>query len=418
MSITTIASAAMLVAVLISLYSIRSNFRLRSSGNMLKLEVGRRIQLEQQLLEKQNYLTAIIQTEPECVKLLSREGLVLDINPAGAALIDAEPAQVLGTCIYNVVAQQDQAQYRALTERVFRGESGILEFQIESPQGRTRWLETHAVPMRDAAGTIVALLGITRDITARKHADEEVRRHHFELARVCRLVTVNEMAMTLAHELNQPLCAIASYMESLRNMARERDGIAHERMEEIAGKAAAQAERAGQIIRRVREFASTQESGKLPSQINSLIQDVINICMAEARQRGVSVLLHLADDLPTVLADPILIQQVVLNLIRNGIEAMEELPDEFGRLLVTTRRMDEATVEVTIADNGCGLPAAGTDRAFTPFYTTKPQGMGMGLSISRSIIKAHGGNLHLETSSQSRGTTARFSLPVFLEEVT
>jgi PAS domain S-box-containing protein len=416
MSITTIASAAMLIAVLISLYSIRSNFRLRSSGNMLQLEVGRRIQLEQQLLEKQNYLTAIIQTEPECVKLLSREGLVLDINPAGAALIDAEPAQVRGTCIYSVVAQQDQAHYRALTERVFRGESGILEFQIESPKGRMRWLETHAVPMRDAGGTVIALLGITRDITARKNSDEEVRRHHFELARVCRLVTVNEMALTLAHELNQPLCAITSYMESLRNMAREADGTSHERMEEIAGKAAAQAERAGQIIRRVREFASTRESGKLPSHINSLIQDVINICIAEARQRGVSVQLHLADELPTVLADPILIQQVILNLVRNGIEAMEELPDESGRLLVTTRRTDEDTVEVTIADNGCGLADAGTDSAFAPFYTTKPQGMGMGLSISRSIIKAHGGNLRLEADSQSGGTTAQFSLPVFLEE--
>lgn len=416
MSITTIASLAMLIAVLISLYSIRSNFRLRSSGNMLQLEVGRRIQLEQQLLEKQNYLTAIIQTEPECVKLLSREGLVLDINPAGAALIDAEPAQVRGTCIYSVVARQDQAPYRALTERVFRGESGILEFQIESPKGRMRWLETHAVPMRDAGGTIIALLGITRDITARKNADEELQRHHFELARVCRLVTVNEMAMTLAHELNQPLCAITSYLESLRNMVREANGACHDRIEEIAGKAAAQAERAGQIIRRVREFASTQESGKLPSHINSLIQDVINICLAEARQRGVSVQLDLAAELPTVLADPILIQQVILNLIRNGIEAMEDLPDESGRLLVTTRRTDEDTVEVTIADNGCGLPDAGTERAFTPFYSTKPQGMGMGLSISRSIVKAHGGNLGLEADWRSGGTTARFSLPVFLEE--
>jgi len=103
--------------------------------------------------------------------------------------------------------------------------------------------------------------------------------------------------------------------------------------------------------------------------------------------------------------------------IRNGIEAMEELPDEFGRLLVTTRRTDEDTVEVRIADNGCGLPDAGTDCAFTPFYTTKPQGMGMGLSISRSIIQAHGGNLHLEPGSQSCGTTARFSLPVYLEDL-
>lgn len=131
--------------------------------------------------------------------------------------------------------------------------------------------------MRDAAGKVVALLGITRDITARKNAEEESRRHQRELARVCRLVTVSELAMTLAHELNQPLCAITNYMEALRNLSRDTDSISHERMTEIAGKAAAQAERAGQIVRRVREFASPQESGKLQSQINSLTQDVVNI---------------------------------------------------------------------------------------------------------------------------------------------
>lgn len=412
MSIETNAAAAIFGALLIALYSIKSNLHLRNSRNLLKLEVGRRIRLEQQLLEKQNYLNAIIQTEPECVKLLSREGMVLDINPAGAALIDAQPAEVLGTCIYRVVAERDQASYRALTERVFRGESGILEFQIESPNGGTRWLETHAVPMRDAAGRIVALLGITRDITARKNSDEEVRRHHFELARVCRLVTVNEMATTLAHELNQPLCAIASYMESLCNMASARGGAHRDRMKETAGKAAAQAERAGQIIRRIREFASTRESGKLPSLINSLIQDVISMCIAEARQRGVSVQLDLAEGLPLVQADPILIQQVILNLVRNGIDAMEGLPDESGRLLVTTRLQDQDTLEVAVADNGCGLSDAGADRAFAPFYTTKSRGMGMGLCISRSIINAHGGKLHLDAGAPGGGTTARFLLPV------
>lgn len=410
------ATTATLIAILFSLYALTSNIRLRNSRNLLGLEIERRQQLERQLLEKQNFLSTIIKTEPECVKLLSPEGMVLDINPAGAALVDAEsPDQVLGKCIYNVVAQQDQAQYRALTERVFRGESGTLEFQIESYKGSMRWLETHAVPMRDAAGKIVALLGITRDITARKNAEEEARRHQQELARVCRLVTISEMAMTLAHELNQPLCAITSYMESLRNMAREYGDVSRDRLVEVAGKAAAQTERAGNIVRRVREFASTHESGKRSSQINSLIQEVINICITEARQRGVSVKLHLADDLPPVLADPIQIQQVVLNLVRNGIEAMEELPDEFGMLEVTTRRVELNTIEVTVVDNGCGLPKAEVERAFTPFFTTKPQGMGMGLSISRTIIKAHGGYLYLEANKHESGTTARFSLPVLVE---
>jgi signal transduction histidine kinase len=153
----------------------------------------------------------------------------------------------------------------------------------------------------------------------------------------------------------------------------------------------------------------------LPSKINSLIQDVINICIAEAQQRGVSVSMRLADDLPLILADPVQIQQVVLNLVRNAIEAMEELPAEFGRLVVMTRLASPGMVEVMVEDNGCGVPGVAEGRVFTPFFTTKPQGMGMGLSISRTIVEAHRGHLSLESNPHHSGSTARFALPVFDE---
>ncbi len=410
------AAVATALMALATLYALASNFRLWKFRCIHKLELERCLHLEKQLVEKQNFLRAIIQTEPECVKLLSSEGVVLDINPAGASLVDAEsPEQMLGTCIYNVVIEPDKDRYRALTDSVFRGESGTLEFRIESHKGHIRWMETHAVPMRDSAGNIFALLGITRDITARKQAEEDSQRHQSELARVCRMVTVNEMATTLAHELNQPLCAITSYMESLRNLLAQGEGVSLPRLREIAGKTVVQAERAGRIIHRVREFASTQESGMLSSQINTLIEDVIGICNAEAGQRGVTICMQLGDDLPPVLADPIQIQQVVLNLVRNAIEAMDELPAEFGRLVVSTRLSEAGMVEVCVQDNGCGLPDAEAERVFTPFFTTKPQGMGMGLSISSTIVKAHGGHLSLQANPFSRGSTARFALPVFDE---
>lgn len=407
--------------MLTALYALISNLLLRKSRHILKLEIEQRQRLSQQLLEKQNYLRAIIQSEPECVKLLSSDGIILDINPAGAALVDAEsPDQLLGTCIYNVVTKRDKDPYRALTERVFRGESGSLEFQIMTYKGCTRWLETHAVPMRDCYGNIVALLGITRDITARKQAEDAARRHQNELARVCRLVTVNEMATTLAHELNQPLCAIASYMETLRNLVSE-SAVLNERLVEITNKASDQAERAGRIVHRIREFASTQESGMLASQINSLICDVVDFCAVEARQRGVGITMRLADGLPEVLADPIQIQQVMLNLVRNAIEAMEELPEGNGQLILTTRLIrgiHPDRVEVMVEDNGCGLLESDRERAFTPFFTTKPQGMGMGLSISRTIVKAHGGHLNLSSNEGRSGSTASFFLPVLEEDVT
>ena len=411
-------SVSVVVAVLVTigLYSVVSYVGHRKSRNVLKLEIDRCQSLEKQLIDKQNFLRTIIQTEPECVKLLSSDGLVMDINPAGASLVDAGSTdELLGTCIYNVVVDEDKGQYRSLTERVFRGESGTLEFRIVSLKGHIRWMETHAVPMRDSNENIIALLGITRDITARKRAESDAQRHQCELARVCRMITVNEMATTLAHELNQPLCAIISYMESIKNLLERGEGVAFSSLTEISGKAACQAERAGKIIQRIRDFANTRESGMLSSHINILIQDVINICMAEARQRGVTVSMQFADDLPLVLADPIQIQQVVLNLMRNAIESMNDLRVEFGKLVVSTRLNQGGMVEVSVEDNGCGLSDTEALRVFTPFFTTKPHGMGMGLSISRTIVEAHGGHLCLESNLLRRGSTARFTLPIFDE---
>lgn len=405
-------------------YAAFAHVQARRARRALRAEITQRHVVEQQLREKQNFLRTIIQSEPECVKLLSPEGVVLDINPAGASLVDAEsPEQLLGSCIYSVVSGQDLAAYRSLTEKVFRGESGTLEFQIESYKGRMRWLETHAVPMRDDGGNIVALLGITRDITARKQAEEEARQRQNELARVCRRVTLNEMATTLAHELNQPLCAIASYMQSLRNVIGGLDTPLLNRIKGITVKASEQTERAGHIVQRIREFASNREAGKLPCRINTLVGDIIDICAAEARQRGVTIQTRLDERLPPVLADPIQIEQVLLNLVRNAIEAMDELPAELGRLVLTTRRLAPVDpelpemVEVRVMDNGKGLGESGPDQIFTPFFTTKLSGLGMGLSISRSIVEAHGGHLCLSHNPGHTGSTACFCLPVLEEEL-
>ncbi|WP_026240684.1 PAS domain-containing sensor histidine kinase [Thiobacillus thioparus] len=408
-----------LLVALVTPYAIGSVIHLLRSRSELKNEIAHRINLEKQLLEKQCFLHTIIQTEPECVKLLSRNGTVLEINPAGAALMDADtPEQLLGTCIFQVVVEENKAQYIDLTQRVFQGESGSLEFQIESLKGQKRWLETHAVPMRDSAGQIIALLGITRDITTRKQAEDDVRRHQGELARVCRMVTVNEMATTLAHELNQPLCAISNYMESIQILAKRRGRTSLLKLDEIAGKAGKQAVRAGLIIRKIREFASTSEPSMLVCDVNSLIENVINISIAEARERGISVSLALGEGLPKIMADPIQIQQVVLNIVRNGIEAIETVcPVVFGKVSISTSLKGEGKVEVMVVDNGCGLVDLARDKVFTSFYTTKPKGMGMGLSISRTIAIAHGGSLFLEENPDRRGCTARLLLPVIEEEL-
>lgn len=407
------------LVALVILYAIGSVIHLLRSRNELKNEIAHRIDLEKQLLEKQCFLHTIIQTEPECVKLLSRDGIVLEINPAGAALVDADtPEQLLGKCIYQMVVEENKVQYIDLTRHVFQGEAGSLEFQIESLRGRKKWMETHAVPMRDSEGKIIALLGITRDITARKQAEDDVRRHQGELARVCRMVTVNEMATTLAHELNQPLCAISNYMESIQILAKRNGDASLSRLDEIADKASRQAVRAGLIIQKIREFASTNEPNMLVCDINSLIKHVINISIAEAREHGISISLELGEDLPKIMADPIQIQQVVLNIVRNGIEAIETACVViFGKVSISTSLRGKGMVEVTVIDNGCGLSDLASDKVFASFYTTKPKGMGMGLSISRTIATAHGGDLSLEGNPDQRGCIARLFLPAIEEEL-
>lgn len=393
-------AAAMLALVVIA--------RLRASKRALEEEIRKRRQVEEELIEKRNLLQTIIQTEPECVKLLAPDSRIVEMNPAGAALIDADsPDAVRGRSVYDFIAPQHHQAHQELAERVFRGESGTLEFQAISFKGRTKWFETHAVPMRDGRGAIVSLLAITRDVTARKEAEEQARRQQADLMRVCRMVTVNEMATTLAHELNQPLLAILSYTEAfvqLMDHGAERGELAR-----IAEKVAEQAERAGKIVQRVRQLGGSHEGDTQPLDINAVIDDVRELASADARSRGIELRLEFERALPRVMADPIQIQQVVLNLVRNAIEAMDGAAAP--RVTIRTARGPDR-VEVSVTDNGVGLAPEAAERAFESFYTTKPGGMGMGLAISRTIIDAHGGELRLMPNAEGRGTTACFSLPI------
>jgi two-component system sensor kinase FixL len=224
-----------------------------------------------------------------------------------------------------------------------------------------------------------------------------------------RLTAMGEMASTLAHELNQPLSAIANYMKGSRRLLDSATDDRSQKIRDAIDKAGAQALRAGDIIRRLRDFVARGEGERRVENISKLVEEASALALVGAKELGVRVRFQFDPDADLVLADRVQIQQVLLNLMRNAVEAMEHA--ERRELVLATGALGDGTVEVSVADTGHGMAPEVTEQLFRPFVTTKRNGMGVGLSISRSIIDAHGGRIWAEPNPGG-GTVFRFTLRV------
>jgi two-component system sensor kinase FixL len=282
------------------------------------------------------------------------------------------------------------------------------EYRVQLEDGGVRWLLSRSLFLRDAAGRAVRCVGALSDVTMRRQAEDAARQRQAELAHVLRVSTMGEMAAGLAHEINQPLAAIVNYARGgsrrLRAAGGDQAGLG-EVLEEIA----AEALRAGDILRRLREFVRKEPLRREPVDVNALVTDAVRLMRRGAMDASDAVDLELLPTLPPVNADRLQLQQVVLNLMRNGLEAMQ-VGGDAGRLRIRTTLIGEA-VEVSVVDQGTGVPDSIRGRLFEPFFTTKQAGLGMGLSISRSIIDAHGGQLGCKSNSE-RGATFSFTVPL------
>lgn len=266
-----------------------------------------------------------------------------------------------------------------------------------------RWFEVEHRMLAWTDGRRVRMQ-VARDITERRKHEEASRVQQEKIQITSRLTTMGEMASSLAHELNQPLTAISNY--SMGAAAMVKGGQTDpERLLPALEKAAAQAQRAGKIISRIREFVKRSEPRRQRVAIHTIVDNAVSLAEIDARKRGIEIELLVPDDLPDVLADPILIEQVLLNLIKNGLEAMDH--SEQSTLTVSVSRHHN-TMEVAVIDAGHGV--SDPDRLFEPFFSTKSEGLGMGLNICRTIIESHHGQLWA-TSNASLGTTFRFTLP-------
>jgi len=277
----------------------------------------------------------------------------------------------------------------------------------DSATGKWYWLAVRV--MRWVDGRIVQL-HIATDITARKQAEEVSRQQHEKLDMTARLVTVGEMASVLAHELNQPLAAIANYNMGCVRRLRSGNWRPGELLDALE-KSSAQAGRAGSIIQRVREFLRKRELDLAPSDLSGMIMDVAGLIRAEAGRHAIDLRLDLDPRLPKALADGIMIKQVLINLVRNAIEAMQAVPAEQRELRIHSSAESPDRLHVEVADRGPGLPSELTENLFRPFFTTKADGMGMGLQICRSIIEFHGGRMWA-TANPGGGVVIHFTLVV------
>jgi signal transduction histidine kinase len=248
------------------------------------------------------------------------------------------------------------------------------------------------------------------DLSEQKRAEEGLQQAQAELAHVTRLTTLGELTASIAHEVNQPLAAVTTNANAcLRWLAGESPNLDEAR--ECLRRIIRDGNRAGEVITRIRSLVKKSASAKARFDLNETIQEVLLITNAEARRHRVLVRTELAADLPPVRGDRVQLQQVTLNLVMNGIEAMKGVTGRPRELLIRSRPEASSQVLVAVQDNGIGLDEQSLERVFEAFYTTRPDGMGMGLSISRSIIEAHGGRLWT-TPNNGQGATFKFTLPI------
>lgn len=281
------------------------------------------------------------------------------------------------------------------------------------PDGLIKYIHTLGHPVLDSSGNLIEYIGTAMDITERKQAEEALRQTQAELARIARVTTVGELTTSIAHEVNQPLAAVVTNGNAcLRWLAAKPPNLdeARRAVERIIR----DANRASDVIARIRTFLKKGEPVKRRINPNRIVREIIPLVEAEASRHNVSVQIKLATNSPLVAGDRVQLQQVLLNLVVNAFDAMSVVKDRPRTLCMRISRIRNEAVQISVQDSGVGLDAQNKERLFEAFYTTKPQGLGMGLSISRSIVESHGGRLWA-MPNDGPGATFLFTLPVKTE---
>ena len=373
-------------------------------------DISERKSIERRLTQREEELRLTIENAPIPIATVGLDGGVLSANPSFCKMLGYPESEISSMTFRDFTYPDDLPQSVALLEEALRGEGDTYAYQKRyvHKDGRVVHVVLHNGVVRDEQGAPVMVVVQVEDLTERMKAEEEAREHRERLAHVDRLNVMGEMAASIAHEINQPLSAIANYTSAAYRRI-SAGCFDAEKVSVSLTKVDEQAQRAGEVVRRLRHLVKKRESQRELFDVNALVRDSLSLAEVDARIHDVVVEVLLTEAPTWVLADPVQIEQVILNLLRNAIDAMGAVPREDSRLLIRTDTGGKF-VEVLVSDRGVGITPLHERHLFEPFFTTKEAGMGMGLSISRSIVTAHGGHFWF-TRNIDRGVTFHFTLP-------
>ncbi len=393
-------SASLVILALIVLWSLW----------ILRRHVQRRQAVEEQLQREHAFRKAMEDSLDTGMRARNLDGEIIYVNPAFCRMVGWSAAELIGHRPPMPYWADDYLdETRAIHDQVLAGEGPEEGFELKFKRRNGEVIDVliHEAQLIDAHGRHSGWMGSMVDITERKHADEQARQQQDRLQSTARLVAMGEMASSIAHELNQPLAAISSYCTGAANLLRH-ESPATEVLPAL-DKAVEQAHRAGQVIRRIYSLARPGENRFERVQLAEHVDAALTLMDSEIRQKGIRVSLELSPR-AEVDGDPVLLEQALFNLLRNAIESMRDTAPEQRQLRITLA-CAEGYASLTIADRGCGIDTDVAGQLFDPLFTTKPEGMGMGLAICRSVVENHRGRLSFEANPEG-GTVFRVLLPL------
>ncbi|WP_269532247.1 nitrogen regulation protein NR(II) [Chitinimonas sp. BJYL2] len=375
----------------------------------LRRQVQQRLSAEAALREEHAFRQSMEDSLSVGMRARDMEGRIVYVNPAFCRMVGYSSAELIGTRPpYPYWNPDDLAGHQAQNEAVLAGKAPVDGFEstIRHADGHLVATRVYTAPLIDATGKQSGWMSSVVDITAIKAAEAREREQEEKLRQTGRLVAMGEMASTLAHELNQPLMAMSSYASAARQFASQGDAVTLDTtLEKIAG----QAQRAADVVRRIREFVRKHAPHRETCNLNAIAIDALELIDATAHNRGIRLNRDLAVDLPDIEADRVLLGQVVLNLLRNALDACAGRAASAREVQLSTR-YDADTVQLSVQDNGPGISPEVAARLFEAFFSTKEFGMGIGLNICRSILEQHHGKLWFE-AAPAGGAVFHLSLP-------
>ena len=401
-------------------------------------------------------LRIILDSVPAFIWCKDAENRIIRANRPAAESMGLSIAAIEGRSTYELYPEDAAKYHRDDLEVIHSGQAklGIVE-PLLTASGQKRWIRTDKVPYRDETGQVVgvivfsvditermkseealrdardnlerrvaertrelaaALADVQREMVERQKAEEQISQHQAELAHLQRLRTVESMTTQIAHEINQPLGAIANFASGLARWLRS-DSPDLEALAGIATQISQQAIRAAEVVRRLRDLVRKETSARKRCDAEQIIAEAVQMMSSNARRRGIALRVAVAPDLPNLLVDRIQIQQVLLNLIANALDAIDAVDPfnvragEPNEVIVEAGLHDAGGIEIRVHDTGTGLSQLDAEKMFEPFFSTKPDGLGMGLAISRTLVEAHGGTLRA-VGGDGRGATFVFTLPL------